>query len=269
MPRFQSPGASRPATAGRVRSADRSRPFVIDGFAPVQCADDAALLTLPLYELGMMARVAKSAAPTSRGGIALTIGMAGEPQRRPWQGEGDRPDPDRRDDIVDGLARYRLLDPIVERLASALDAAERQGDIHLPLYRDVICLAIVSRLAALGCERPAAARGLQKWRLNKVRDFVDANLAASVTLADLAAAAGFSRMHFAAEFRAATGMRPHEYLLRRRIERSCELLLATDLPIVQVAFAVGFRNQAHFTTVFKRFVQETPFRWRRSRLLRN
>ncbi len=69
-------------------------------------------------------------------------------------------------------------------------------------------------------------------------------------------------MHFAAQFRVATGMRPHEYLLQRRIERAQDLLLASRKPLVEVAFEVGFKTQAHFTTVFARLVGETPHVWR-------
>jgi len=104
---------------------------------------------------------------------------------------------------------------------------------------------------------------LQKWRLKRVIDHVETNLARRITLSDMAAAAGFTRMHFAAEFRAATGMRPHHYLLRRRIERAGELLRDPGLALVEVALNVGFQTQAHFTTVFKRFAGTTPHRWRR------
>ncbi|MFX4574059.1 AraC family transcriptional regulator, partial [Acinetobacter baumannii] len=45
-----------------------------------------------------------------------------------------------------------------------------------------------------------------------------------ISLQDIAAAAGLSRMHFASQFRAATGMRPHDYLLRQRIRRAEHLL---------------------------------------------
>jgi AraC family transcriptional regulator len=104
---------------------------------------------------------------------------------------------------------------------------------------------------------------LQKWRLKRVIEHVEVNLAQRVTLADMAAAAGFTRMYFAAEFRAATGMRPHHYLLRRRIERARELLRNPEFALVEVALSVGFQTQAHFTTVFKRFAGMTPHRWRR------
>ena len=69
-------------------------------------------------------------------------------------------------------------------------------------------------------------------------------------------------MHFAAQFRAATGFRPHEYLLFKRIERAKAVMAATEMPLVEVAFAVGFNAQAHFSTVFKRFTGKSPAQWK-------
>ena len=92
--------------------------------------------------------------------------------------------------------------------------------------------------------------------------FVDGELHRPIRLADMAAAAGLSRMHFAAQFRAATGIGAHEYLLRCRVERAKTLLLETSEPLAQLALIVGFQTQAHFTTVFRRFVGDTPYRWR-------
>ena len=71
-------------------------------------------------------------------------------------------------------------------------------------------------------------------------------------------------MHFAAQFKAATGLRPHEYLLRRRVERAQEMLAQTDMSVVDVALSVGFQSQSHFTVVFNRFVGHPPHAWRQS-----
>ncbi len=164
-----------------------------------------------------------------------------------------------------------LRDPATERLARMIVAAGEAGQGLGALYVDAICLALVTRL--LGVRRdlqlPATNRfpkALPKWRLRRVIDYVDAHLAEPVTLGDMASAAGLTRMHFAAQFRAAMGVRPHEYFLRRRIERAQELLASTKEPLVDVALSVGFQTQAHFTTVFRRFAHETPNRWRRAAL---
>lgn len=107
---------------------------------------------------------------------------------------------------------------------------------------------------------------LPKWRLKRVADYVEAHLGERVTLHDLAGAAGLTRMYFAAQFRLAKGMRPHEYLLQRRIGRAQEMLCAPNARIADVAVCVGFSTQAHFTTVFKRIVGQTPYRWQRSQV---
>jgi len=169
-------------------------------------------------------------------------------------------------------------DPVMRRLSDALAATEAAQGTHSAILADALRLAILTRkfsrqtdgsraesgsVAGVGEEctgRPA--RSLQKWRLKRVMQYVDDNLSAKITLHGLAAVAGLSRMHFAAQFRVAVGMRPHEYLLKRRIERAEELLRQGDIPLVDVALTVGFQTQAHFTTVFKRFTGDTPHQWR-------
>jgi AraC-like DNA-binding protein len=111
-------------------------------------------------------------------------------------------------------------------------------------------------------DRQRAVAALPKWRLRRVLTYIDANIGVSLTLANLSAAAGLSRMHFARQFRAATGMRPHDYVLRRRIARAQQMLPVTSNPLIDIALSVGFQTQAHFTTVFKRIVGSTPSQWR-------
>jgi AraC family transcriptional regulator len=110
--------------------------------------------------------------------------------------------------------------------------------------------------------RPAVP-GLSNRRLMRVLAHIDAHIGEPITLANLATTAGLSRMYFARQFRASTGIRPHEYVLRRRIERAQQLLTATSDALVDIALSVGFQTQAHFTTVFKKIVGNTPRQWRR------
>jgi AraC-like DNA-binding protein len=165
-------------------------------------------------------------------------------------------------------------DFVMERLSDALAAAESSDDPNSAICADALRLAILTRQfsrragATSPVEIPCGRniRSLQKWRLKRVMQYIDDNLEAKVTLQHLAAVAGLSRMHFAAQFRAAVGMRPHDYLLKRRIERAQELLQRADTSLVDVALTVGFQTQAHFTTVFKRFAGDTPYQWRSAHL---
>ena len=162
-------------------------------------------------------------------------------------------------------------DRVIKSLSCALHAAEQGNDQHCA---DALRFAIVVRFLGLQSDTRTAVepveielrrrqvQPLQKWRLKRVVEYVDLHLSAKITLAELAAVAGLSRMHFASQFRAATNLRPHEFVLRRRVQRAEELLQNTTTPIVEIALSIGFQTQAHFTTIFKRFVGSTPHRWR-------
>ncbi|MBP0593008.1 helix-turn-helix transcriptional regulator [Paraburkholderia sp. LEh10] len=164
--------------------------------------------------------------------------------------------------LDDPRVRY---DPVIERLALALVAAQA-GDIACgAMFVDAVGLAIVSRLVAHrfeGMARRAHDAALPGWRMRRVAEYVEAHLSEPIELVDMAGSAGLTRMQFAAQFRRATGLRPHEYLLKRRIERAQTLLVTSKLNVLDVALACGFRSQAHFTMVFRRFVGDTPHRWR-------
>lgn len=130
-------------------------------------------------------------------------------------------------------------------------------------------LAIVASLfnlpsSAAEPEKRRAAQALPKWRLARIFNFVEANIAEQITLADLAAAAGMSRMYFASQFRGATGQRPHAYVQRRRIARAQDLLVTTSRSLVDIALGVGFQSQSHFSAIFRKIVGDTPYRWRRT-----
>lgn len=160
---------------------------------------------------------------------------------------------------ADGLNDLILLRyPFAEQLAKALT---EHGNTTDEQFARCIGQTLAMHLARLESPR-SKVKALPKWRLRRVEEYVKARFDSCISLSDMAKVAGLSRMHFAAQFRAATGFRPREYLLHQRIEHAKSLLLNTGMPLVEVALAVGFCTQAHFSTVFKRLARETPARWR-------
>lgn len=171
-------------------------------------------------------------------------------------------------DLLGAAAAADLgADPVIRRLFRELDAGDKAAAAD-GIYTDAIRLALVARWLGVTSSSNAArvshasSGTLPTWRLKRVTVFVDEHIGETITLADLAEVAGLSRMYFAAQFRAATGLRPHEYVLRRRIDHAKTMLMQTRDSLVDIAMSVGFQTQAHFTTVFKRFVGETPRQWR-------
>jgi AraC family transcriptional regulator len=145
---------------------------------------------------------------------------------------------------------------------------------HTPIAGDHVgneaCTEIVGRtvlMRVLG-KQPGNSKvgALQRWRLKRVQDYVANHLDEHISLSNLASAAGLSRMHFAAQFKVATGYSPHDYLLRYRIEFAKAAMLVENMPLAEVALSAGFQAQSHFTTVFKRLTGDTPAHWRRTQL---
>ena len=100
--------------------------------------------------------------------------------------------------------------------------------------------------------------GLAPFQLRRVSDHIRKHLNETVSLEDMASAAGLSVFHFARMFKAATGITPKQYLMRCKLERARELLLTEDRTISEVALELGFCDQSHLSTHFKRLYGTTP-----------
>ena len=99
--------------------------------------------------------------------------------------------------------------------------------------------------------------------LRRVKAHIEALLDQKIMLSDLAETAGLSVYHFAKAFKYMVGMPPYRYILHRRIERAREMLMSTELPITQIALAVGFSDHTQFARQFRRIVGATPSAYRR------
>jgi len=110
-----------------------------------------------------------------------------------------------------------------------------------------------------------ARQGLAPWQIRRVVAYIEANLDTPIRNNDLAAVARLSVFHFNAAFRKSVGDSPHEYIIRRRMERAQGLMLSTDASLSEIAATCGLADQAHFTRLFRRAVGESPGAWRRAR----
>jgi AraC-like DNA-binding protein len=82
-------------------------------------------------------------------------------------------------------------------------------------------------------------------------------LAGDVSLDRLAGAAGLSAFHFARQFKATTGLPPHAWVARLRLERASRLIRGGS-PLAEAALACGFYDQAHMTNAFRKGLGVTP-----------
>src|SRR6516165_8285169 len=88
-------------------------------------------------------------------------------------------------------------------------------------------------------------------------EYVEERLDAGLTLKQMAAVARLSVYHFTRQFKAATGLPPHQFVILRRVERAKVLLQGRDLSLAEVAALAGFSGQSVFCLHFKRLVGVT------------
>ncbi|MDQ3799893.1 MAG: AraC family transcriptional regulator [Acidobacteriota bacterium] len=166
---------------------------------------------------------------------------------------------------------YKNEDPLIQHIGLTLLAESNSETPAGRLYTDSLIQTLVLHLLKNYTTASAAGEnrngGLSGYRLRRVTEFIDANLEEDLTLAEIAAVADLSQFHFARAFRKTTGMTPQQYVMQRRIERAKQLLLAKDdLPLVEISLRSGFKNQSHFTTLFRKFTRLTPKIWREMKL---
>src|SRR5881275_3397450 len=96
-------------------------------------------------------------------------------------------------------------------------------------------------------EHPNADLRARLWR---ARRFIDECYDLPLDLDEISKQACLSRYHFLRLFREAFATTPHQYLMRRRIEKAKELLRSRRLSVTDVCFEVGFQSPGSFSTLF-------------------
>lgn len=166
-------------------------------------------------------------------------------------------------------------DDVVQALALGIWSESRHAETASNLMADGLAQSLVAQLlrrAAPGAPPnapsawPAALCGSfgATAQINRARDYVEAHLADSLSVAQIAGAAAMSPSHFSRSFKEQTGQAVWVYVQRRRCEQARDMLRFTNEPIAAIAYRCGFASQAHLTSAFKRTYGLTPAAFRRS-----
>ena len=139
-------------------------------------------------------------------------------------------------------ARSGLHDHAVSEILNLLFAEVESGGTSGSLYAESLARALAVRFLFLGEYLPTRSSSraiLPQRKLRRIQDFVESRLDADPTLQELAAEIGYSRSHFLRMFRATTGMTPHRYVLKRRVERARQLLEQVERSVAEVDLCVS------------------------------
>jgi AraC family transcriptional regulator len=169
----------------------------------------------------------------------------------------------------DWAARVREFSPILAHpidlcggalasLAVRLYHEFRRMDAVAPLSMEGLTLEIVAE--ASRCHFAPETRS-PRW-LERARQLLHARFAESLSLDEVAAAAGVHPVHLARVFRQRYRCTVGDYVRQLRVEYAIRALSTSNLPLAEIALAAGFSDQSHFTRTFKRHVGVTPSEFR-------
>lgn len=115
-------------------------------------------------------------------------------------------------------------------------------------------------LASLDNNRPV---GLSLQCIEHIDDYLDRYFDQEISIKVMADIAEVSESSFSRKFKMTTGKSPYQYLVERRISEAKRLLRHTDQSIAEISLSVGYSNQAHFSTAFRKMTGVTPGAYRK------
>src|ERR1700675_4882571 len=153
---------------------------------------------------------------------------------------------------------------VANSLARLLDTARRELERDREAAK--ASLVTASRILQAEIERCSGANdsttgGLAAWQLLRVRAYIDSNLHRTIHIRDLSAVARRSPAHFSRKFKLTFGETPHAYVVKRRLEKACYLMVASSASLSEIALSAGFSDQAHLSKLFRQAFDQSPANW--------
>jgi AraC family transcriptional regulator len=157
---------------------------------------------------------------------------------------------------------WNLTDPnimaVLLAMRADLDAGSPAGRIYGESLANALAVYLLKRYAVKRHVPSVYRGGLPRYRLKRIIEYIDDNLAGDLSLAQLATVAGMSAHYFAELFRQSMGHAPHQYVLLRRIDLAKQRLRDPRRSVTEAGLDAGFQNTSHFARVFRKWVGISP-----------
>jgi AraC family transcriptional regulator len=158
--------------------------------------------------------------------------------------------------------RFQARDTQIEHIGWALKAEMESGYPSGRAYTDALAMGLAARIVRNHSSSARAPRVMKAAmagrKLKAVLGYIEDNLERDLGLEEIAGVTGLSVSHFKTLFRKSMGLPPHQYLIRRRVERAAMQLRRGKAPIGQIALENGFCHQSHLALHTRRVLGVTP-----------
>jgi AraC family transcriptional regulator len=165
-----------------------------------------------------------------------------------------------------GVPKVFFADPVVWDTAIKLKAVIEDGRSD-ESYVDALTNVLAHELSRLNqepvYETPSSRGGLAGWQMRIVAQHIETHLSKKISLATLAELSRLSPQHFCRAFKHSFGVPPHEYHIRRRIEKAKFLLAEREASITNVGLALGYSHTSSFSVAFRKVTGRPPRLFRR------
>jgi len=169
---------------------------------------------------------------------------------------------------VQFIPQVKLYDPLILQIALALHADLQSnkpgGRLYAEAMTHTLAVHLLRNYSSHSHKSIDDVGGLSPTKLKLVTDYINDYLDQSLGLEELATIAQLSPYHFSRSFKQSTGLTPHQYVIRQRVERAKILLKDKDIAILDVALICGFTHQSHLNRHFKRLTGTTPKKFAKS-----
>ena len=165
--------------------------------------------------------------------------------------------------LVEGIGiRDPMMSVIAARLSEELSNPSCSGRLVGDAMAHALTVQLLSRHSNFRSATAIQRIDMPAYKVRAAIDYIETYLSGDLSIDSIAKAVNMSSFRFARGFKTATGQSPHQFLLERRIELAKDLLRTTDQRLVDIARAVGFATQSHFSSVFRQRCQLTPKSYR-------
>ncbi|MCU1329342.1 MAG: helix-turn-helix-domain containing protein AraC type [Bryobacterales bacterium] len=165
-----------------------------------------------------------------------------------------------------GFAAEQQFQLVANSLARLLEIARREFERDQEAAKASLITAshiLQAEIDRCSGANSSATGGLAAWQIFRVRAYIDSNLHRTIHIRDLSTVARRSPAHFSRKFKLAVGVSPHAFVVRRRLERACHLMMTSAAALSEIALSVGFSDQAHLCRLFRQAFGQSPANWRR------